>query len=251
MSCPKCGHSASPEATECDRCGVVFAKLHARSAPSRDDLATLPADPPASASLNRQDRIVFVARALTVAGLALWTWRFARAPIGTASVLHLPNLVFHEAGHVLFSPFGRFMTVLGGSLFQFLVPLILAGALLRQGDRFGAAVCAWWAGQNLLDVAPYIADARALQLVLLGGRTGAEVEGHDWEYLLATLGWLRFDRALGAAAYRSGLAMMIAAIAWATTALRAGRKESQTSAFNSRPSSASAPRALSCRRRGE
>ena len=44
----------------------------------------------------------------------------------------------------------------------------LAAAFLKQGDRFGAAVCAWWAGQNLLDVAPYIADARALQLVLLG-----------------------------------------------------------------------------------
>ena len=225
MICPKCGHSAAADATECDRCGVVFAKLHARSAASRDDVATLAADPPPSPSRNRQDRIVFIARALTVAGLALWTWRFARAPIGAQSLLHLPNLVFHEAGHVLFLPFGRFMTVLGGSLFQFMVPVILAAALLRQGDRFGAAVCAWWAGQNLLDVAPYIADARALQLVLLGGRTGAEVEGHDWEYLLATLGWLRFDRALGAAAHRSGLVMMIAALAWAATTLRARRKD--------------------------
>ena len=112
------------------------------------------------------------------------------------SVLHLPNLVFHEAGHVLFAFFGRFLTVLGGSLFQFALPLALAGAFLRQNDPFGAAVCTWWAGQNLLDLAPYIADARALQLVLLGGRTGAEVEGHDWEYLLGQLGWLRFDRPL-------------------------------------------------------
>ena len=71
-------------------------------------------------------------------------------------MLHLPNLVFHEAGHVIFSPFGRFMTVLGGSLFQCLVPIALAIAFLRQDDRFGAAVCSWWAGQNLLDVAPYV-----------------------------------------------------------------------------------------------
>jgi hypothetical protein len=92
------------------------------------------------------------------------------------SVLHLPNLVFHEAGHVILGVFGRFISVLGGSLFQFAVPLILAGAFLRQQDAFAAAVCTWWAGQNLLDVAPYIADARALQLVLLGGQTGAEVE---------------------------------------------------------------------------
>jgi hypothetical protein len=39
--------------------------------------------------------------------------------------------------------------------------------------------------------------SRALQLVLLGGKTGAEVEGHDWEYLLTELGLLRVDRALG------------------------------------------------------
>jgi hypothetical protein len=149
-------------------------------------------------------------------GLIVWTWQFARAPMGAgaSSVLHLPNLVFHEAGHVLFSFFGRFLNVLGGSLFQFALPLVLAGAFLRQRDPFGGVVCTWWAGQNLLDLAPYIADARALQLVLLGGKTGAEVEGHDWEYLLTELGLLRFDRALGLGARRAGLMLMIAALVW-------------------------------------
>jgi len=45
-----------------------------------------------------------------------------------------------------------------------------------------------------MDMAPYIADARALELVLLGGYTGAEVEGHDWEYLLGATGLLEYDR---------------------------------------------------------
>ena len=98
---------------------------------------------------------------------------------------------------MLFAPFGRFMKVLGGSLFQFALPLGLAIAFLKQRNPFGAVVCTWWAGENLIDVAPYIADARALQLVLLGGKTGAEVQGHDWEYILATLGWMRFDRTIG------------------------------------------------------
>jgi hypothetical protein len=64
----------------------------------------------------------------------------------------------------------------------------------------------WWAGQSLLDVAPYIADARALQLVLLGGFTGAEVEG-------------RYDRTLGYAVHTLGSAAMIASLgaaAWLT-----------------------------------
>jgi hypothetical protein len=178
--------------------------------------------PPLPAAADPVRRIVTFTRAAALAGLAIWTWQFARVPMGVASgqsVLHLPNLVFHEAGHVLFAIFGRFMMVLGGSLFQFLVPVILAAAFLKQRDQFGSAVCAWWAGQNLLDVAPYIADARALQLVLLGGRTGAEVQGHDWEYLLATLGWLRFDRSLGLAAHRLGLTIMVAALIWGAITL--------------------------------
>ena len=121
--------------------------------------------------------------------------------------------------------FGRFLTVLGGSLFQFALPLALAGVFLKQRDQFGAVVCTWWAGQNLLDLAPYIADARALQLVLLGGKTGAEVEGHDWEYLLNELGWLRFDRTLGLGAHRLGLLMMFGALIWGAIYLARNRVE--------------------------
>jgi hypothetical protein len=163
------------------------------------------------------------ARALLLLGLAAWTWSFARTPMSAAvmeSFLHLPNLVFHEAGHVIFSPFGRFLSVLGGSLFQCLVPMILAGAFVRQGEGFSASVCAWWTGQNLLDLAPYIADARALQLVLLGGMTGAEVEGHDWEYLLTELGWTHLDRAIGLWTHRIGLLVMIASLGVAALRLR-------------------------------
>jgi hypothetical protein len=159
------------------------------------------------------------ARWILVAILAVLTWRFARTPLDDsviAAFLHLPDLVFHEAGHILFMPFGRFMSVLGGSLFQTLVPLICAGAFLwREDNRFAAAVCAWWAGQNFVDVAPYIADARRLQLPLLGGGTGAEVEGHDWEYLLTALGWLHLDETLGRAAWFAGTVLMIGAVVWA------------------------------------
>jgi hypothetical protein len=159
------------------------------------------------------------ARWILVAILAVLTWRFARAPLdesAMAAFLHLPDLVFHEAGHIVFMPFGRFMTVLGGSLFQILVPLICAGAFLwREDNQFAAAVCAWWAGQNFVDVAPYIADARRLQLPLLGGATGAEVEGHDWEYLLTALGWLHLDETLGRAVWFAGTILMIGAVVWA------------------------------------
>ena len=156
------------------------------------------------------------ARIALIAGLAYWTWQFARTPLSDDALeafLHLPNLIFHEAGHMIFSPLGQFMTVLGGSLMQVLIPVIATVAFIRQEQPFGAAICVWWAGQNLIDLAPYIADARALQLVLLGGKTGAEVEGHDWEFILTRLRLLHRDQAIGRAVHALGMAIMIGALA--------------------------------------
>ena len=229
--CPKCGAHRLQAQPECARCGVVFAKLVQRAGAAETQPAV--AEPRAPRVLDvdepRASNATRWARGALVLGLVIWTWQFAAAPMGVAvadSVLHLPNLVFHEAGHVILGIFGRFVGVLGGSLFQFAFPLILAGAFLRQGDGFAAAVCTWWAGQNLVDVAPYIADARALQLVLLGGQTGAEVEGHDWEYLLTQLNLLHRDRVLGLVAHWVGLAMMAGALLWACLSLpRASRRE--------------------------
>jgi hypothetical protein len=158
------------------------------------------------------------ARAALVLGVAIWTIRFARTPLSDdamASFLHLPDLVFHEAGHIIFSPFGQFMTVLGGSLLQVVIPIVAAIAFVRQEEPFGAAICAWWAGQNLVDLAPYIADARSLSLTLIGGKTGAEVEGHDWEFILTQLGITHLDHAIGTATYAIGIITMLAALVYA------------------------------------
>jgi hypothetical protein len=158
------------------------------------------------------------ARIALIAGLAYWTWQFAQTPLSQDamdSFLHLPNLVFHEAGHVIFSPFGEFIAALGGSLMQVLIPTAAAIAFVRQQQMFGAAICVWWVGQNFVDVAPYIADARALQLVLLGGRTGAEVEGHDWEFILTRLRLVHWDQAFGRAAHTLGMVLMLGALVFA------------------------------------
>jgi hypothetical protein len=170
-------------------------------------------------------------RWIAIAGMVWLTLRFAAAPLAAtpgsaaASFLHLPNLIFHEAGHVIFMPFGRFMTVLGGSLFQILVPLICAVTFARQqGNWFACAVMIWWAGENFVDVAPYIADARKLQMTLIGGRTGAEVEGHDWEYLLTAMGSLHRDLQFGRAAHIFGIVVMVGAIAWAVSLVLRGKE---------------------------
>lgn len=172
-------------------------------------------EPPASISIG--------ARALVLAALAYWAWRMATEPMGSYSLglVDMANLVFHEAGHILFLPLGSFMTSLGGSLTQVLVPLVcMATFTLKTRDLYAAAVALWWAGENLVDMAPYVSDARALQLVLLGGHTGAEVEGHDWEAILGALGWLPYDVALGRACHRVGVLVMAGAIVWGGWVLR-------------------------------
>src|SRR5688572_30579509 len=167
--------------------------------------------------------ITLGARALVLGALAYWTWGMAAAPMGSYSLglVDLANLVFHEAGHILFLPLGSFMTSLGGLLTQVLVPLVcMATFILKTRDLYAAAVALWWAGENLVDMAPYVADARALQLVLLGGHTGAEVEGHDWEGILGALGWLPYDLTRGRACHRAGLLVVLGAIVWGGWVLR-------------------------------
>lgn len=132
--------------------------------------------------------------------------------------MHLINLVFHEAGHIILAPFGAFMMTLGGSLFQVIIPLVCAWAFwFQQEDRFAAAICLWWAGESLLDLSPYIDDARSLSLMLLGG-PAAEVEGHDWEAILMSLGWLHLDHTIARLAWFSGAALMLGSLMYATQA---------------------------------
>lgn len=159
-----------------------------------------------------------VPRVFFILVLLRWTiiflaWPMRQDTIG-ASFLHTVSIPFHEAGHVLFSPFGDLIVTLGGSLAQVLVPAVCAAAFLTTSvDFFAAAVCVWWVGENLLDVAMYINDARALDLVLLGGRTGAEGEGHDWEHILQSLGALHLDHRIAWTTHWIGAALMAAALA--------------------------------------
>lgn len=90
------------------------------------------------------------------------------------------NLAVHEAGHLVFSPFGETMTILGGSLFQIIVPAAFVTYFAGTRQRYAAAVTMSWVGVNLLNVARYIGDARARALPLLGGEDSI----HDWWYLL-------------------------------------------------------------------
>ena len=233
MDCPKCRADLSATAAECPSCGIIIGKYREREEPIPDhvqgdarDWGSMPDASSEEGDLAAGLRGVepttsmaaAIGRGLFLLVLAVLTTTLVGAVNAervNGSLLHLPNLVFHEAGHILFMPLGRFMTVLGGSLTQVLVPLVCAGTFLWQTrDPFGAAVAIWWAGENLIDVAPYINDARDLKMVLLGGKTGAEVEGHDWEYLLNAMGVAHKDHAIAGVVQAIGTLTLIAGLVW-------------------------------------
>lgn len=226
--CPSCQADRPDGADECVRCGIVFAKY--RPLATRATASTSPVPSSGSewlavakrwlvASDTASDPLTLAGRAALYLLLVCWGWRFIVTPLDTnysgESILHLINLPFHEAGHLIFMPFGRFMMFLGGSLGQILMPLICLGTfLVKTRDPFGASVALWWTAESIMDVAPYINDARALDLTLLGGVTGKETDGHDWNNILTMLGLLEWDHRLAHLAYDLGIVLMLTSFVW-------------------------------------
>ncbi len=234
-TCPKCNYERREQDDElgavCPACGLVFSKYLKSLAAEQHGVAEPLLARAARPAYLRLHRFFFPARP-TMPGSELFAYciiyvvfllwgldfiamDFQSNEIGR-SWFHNVDLIFHEAGHVLFMPFGRYVSILGGSLFQILVPLLLMFAfLVKNKDGFAASICLWWAGQSTMDLAPYIADARALRLPLLGGGTGADSPGfHDWQNLLRPLGWLQHDTRIAAIFDTIGSGIILIALVW-------------------------------------
>lgn len=116
----------------------------------------------------------------------------------------------HELGHVICIPFGQFITIAGGSVWQLLWWFGLGAVVLALRRQLTAAlVMALIGGHSFINLAQYIGDARAKQLPLLFG-LGAE--HHDWSNLLGMLGLLEWDTALAVLSTLLGALCVLACI---------------------------------------
>jgi hypothetical protein len=88
----------------------------------------------------------------------------------------------------------RFLTVLGGSLLQILLPLLILGYCWINRKYSGLQFSYLLLGFSWLDVATYAADGSARQLPLIGG---LGKESHDWYNLLVRLDALEYDLTIG------------------------------------------------------
>ncbi len=135
-------------------------------------------------------------------GLAFWAvcaaWILYRAQTGQqwVPIIDSANLAFHEFGHPFFGLFSDRLAVYGGTLAQLAFPLATTVHFVRRRETLSTAFCALWLAQNLMNIARYMADARALELPLVGGLDPEE--SHDWRLIFLRWGLLRWDTTLAA-----------------------------------------------------
>lgn len=225
MKCPKCDYQVPEERPSCPQCGIIFAKYF-KYHPEPNATPEPALEPVVITFSKDQESSWFqeapvpgphlLGRLVIFIGLVIWSWQLISPSIASNAVgesfLHNINLPFHEAGHIIFRPFGAFITSLGGTLGQLLMPSVCAGVLLlKSRDPFGASVALWWVGENFLDIAPYVNDARAGVLPLLGGNFGhsAPYGFHDWQYILNESGLLQYDHGLAKLAFGIGSLVML------------------------------------------
>lgn len=139
----------------------------------------------------------------SVALICLYFWHYA----STYTEWHFidsANIIFHEAGHVIFSFFGEFIHIAAGSGFQIALPLFISLYFFFDRQMISGALCLLWVGQNMLNVSMYAGDAVATQLPLLGGDGSI----HDWHYLLAVTGKLDQAASIAGTIYTMGIITM-------------------------------------------
>src|SRR5438067_6971012 len=123
------------------------------------------------------------------------------------------NLIVHEGGHNLFGWFGPTLGLWGGTLLQWLVPLLLAAYFFGQHQITGFVFCLFFFFENWLYTATYMADARAqiLRLVTTGDPDFVE---HDFHAIFSHLGVLNYDTTIALVVRSLGWGGMLGECWW-------------------------------------
>lgn len=118
------------------------------------------------------------------------------------------NLLFHEAGHPIIGVFSSRLEPYGGTIGQLVFPIVLAVSFWRKEQPLSFAGSLIWFFENWLNIARYMADARAQELPLVGGGD------HDWNTIFDRWNVLAYDTRIATFVKIIGWSGMAAACAW-------------------------------------
>lgn len=141
-------------------------------------------------------------------GLGLFLLLLFRSEPGFVVLLDHANLLFHEAGHPIVGLFSARLVPYGGTLGQLVFPCVVAVGCWRAGQTLGLAAAIIWFFENWVNIARYMADARRLELPLVGGGD------HDWNTIFARWGVLQYDTRVASAVRLVGWVGIVLASAW-------------------------------------
>ena len=141
-------------------------------------------------------------------GLGVFALLVFRSEPGFVFCLDDANLLFHEAGHPAVGLFSDRLMVYGGTMGQLTFPIILAVSFWRRGEAISFAASIIWFFENWLNIARYMADARAQVLPLIGGGC------HDWATIFGRWHVMSHDTQIAAVVRTTGWLGMSAACAW-------------------------------------
>ena len=123
---------------------------------------------------------------------------YAFSKHGEFLFIDLANLVVHEGGHLLFGWLGATLGLWGGTILQWLVPLLLAVYFFTQRQTTAFAFCSFFFFENWLYTTTGDSDF---------------VE-HDWHTIFSSLGVLPYDTKIAAVVSFLGWCGMVGTVVW-------------------------------------
>jgi hypothetical protein len=158
---------------------------------------------------------VEVSRPTVVGWTAFYLAFIIYAATNTSGFLFIDsaNLVVHEGGHLLFGWLGQTLGLWGGTILQWLVPLLLAAYFFVQRQTTAFVFSLFFFFENWLYTATYMADARAMLLPLVTTGDPDFVE-HDWNTIFTSLGVLPYDTTIAGVIRFGGWCGMVGTVVW-------------------------------------
>jgi len=161
-------------------------------------------------------------------GAGLFTLLILVSESGFVFLIDHANLLFHEAGHPIIGLFSNRLEPYGGTIGQLVFPIVLAVSFWRKEQPLSFAGSLLWFFENWLNIARYMADARAQELPLVGGGD------HDWNTIFGRWNLLAHDTQI-ASVVRCigwiGLGTVCAWVVWRWYRDRDSRENSIASQF--------------------